>query len=39
MDTLPLRLHPGGDLRGAPELAFRSAGWKAAFVIAGACGR
>ena len=35
MDTLPLRLHPGDDLRGALEAAVRAAGWEAAFVIAG----
>jgi predicted DNA-binding protein with PD1-like motif len=35
MDTLPLRLHPGEDLRGALEAAVRAAGWEAAFVIAG----
>ena len=35
MHTLPLRLHPGDDLRGALEAAVRTAGWDAAFVIAG----
>ena len=35
MDALPLRLHPGDDLRGALEAAIRSAGWEAAFVVAG----
>ena len=35
MDALPLRLHPGDDLRGALEAAFKAAGWEAAFVIAG----
>ena len=35
MDPLPLRLHPGDDLRGALEAAVRAAGWEAAFVIAG----
>lgn len=35
MDALPLRLHPGDDLRGALEAAVRAAGWEAAFVIAG----
>ena len=35
MDPLPLRLHPGDDLRGALEAALRAAGWEAVFVIAG----
>ena len=35
MDSLPLRLHPGDDLRGALEAAAKAAGWEAAFVIAG----
>ena len=35
MDALPLRLHPGDDLRGALEAAVRAARWEAAFVIAG----
>jgi predicted DNA-binding protein with PD1-like motif len=35
MDTLPLRLHPGDDLRGAIETAVRAVGWEAAFVVAG----
>jgi predicted DNA-binding protein with PD1-like motif len=35
MDPLPLRLHPGDDLRGALEAAVRAAGWEAAFVVAG----
>ena len=35
MDALPLRIHPGDDLRGALEVAVRAAAWEAAFVIAG----
>lgn len=35
MDTLPLRLLPGDDLRNGLEAAVRAAGWEAAFVIAG----
>ncbi len=35
MDALPLRLHPGDDLRDALDAAVRAAGWEAAFVIAG----
>jgi predicted DNA-binding protein with PD1-like motif len=35
MDMVPLRFHPGDDLRGALEAALRTAGWEAAFVIAG----
>jgi uncharacterized protein len=35
MEALPLRLHPGDDLRAALEAALRLAGWEAAFVIAG----
>lgn len=35
MDTLPIRLLPGDDLRVALEAATRAAGWEAAFVIAG----
>jgi predicted DNA-binding protein with PD1-like motif len=35
MDALPLRLHPGDDLRGGLETVIRAAGWEAAFVIAG----
>jgi predicted DNA-binding protein with PD1-like motif len=35
MHPLPLRLHPGDDLRGALEAAIRAVGREAAFVIAG----
>lgn len=35
METLPLRLAPGADLRGALEAALREHGWTAAFVVAG----
>jgi uncharacterized protein len=35
MDTLPLRLHPGDDLRLALEAAMRERGVNAAFVLAG----
>lgn len=35
MQTLPIRLNPGDDLRAAIEAAVRGAGCRAAFVIAG----
>jgi len=35
MDTLPIRLHPGQDLRSALEAAVGAAGCRAAFVLSG----
>lgn len=35
LDLLPLRLHPGDDLRRAIEAAVHGAGWPGAFVVAG----
>ncbi len=35
MDTQPLRLNPGDDLRGALQAAVRAQGQQAAFVVAG----
>jgi predicted DNA-binding protein with PD1-like motif len=35
MQTLPLRLTPGNDLRGTLEAALRDHGWSAAFVLQG----
>lgn len=35
MDTLPLRLNPGDDLRAALVAAVQAQGWQAAFVLAG----
>jgi uncharacterized protein len=35
MDALPLRLHPGDDLRGAVEQALRDAGAEAGYLLQG----
>ncbi|MFA9219258.1 MAG: PPC domain-containing DNA-binding protein [Sphingomonadaceae bacterium] len=35
MQMLPLRLHPGQDLRAAVEAALRASGWQAGYVLQG----